>query len=176
MKRAAAGIVLLALTGAALAGPEKPILPGPTFCLTVKNLEPQIACARDVNFAGTPADILKDTLRNWVWGMGFNAANSYFPPPLTKEQERYREAGWKVMEAAPGLAFPEIDQATASPGATGSCFCSSTVGDPAFPETAFETWKLSGKGRCQDAMICFVKGIAGKGPTGPGEGAKEKDR
>jgi|GEM_PF-5778045 len=102
-------------------------LPPAILCVQVKGLEGRIGCFGQVDYSQFPLDLIKDTIRNAVWFLGFDSANAYFPPPLTTQQEKQKALGQKVMDVALQVAFPELGDAVtkATPAVA---YCSSSVG------------------------------------------------
>jgi len=128
------------------------------YCLTVKGLAGQ-SCVSIGRVDVTNAEVVRDVSRALAAVVGFTAANAFFPPPLIPQQERTREDGRKVLAAAPYLAFPELGDDPR--GAPGVCVCSSSVQKDQVDPFALEGLKATGKGRCEDLMICYVKGVPG---------------
>lgn len=135
---------------------DKPTLPPEQLSIKVRGLEDRTASYGPVDYSQSTPDIIKDTIRNAVAGLGFDAANAYFPPPLTKQQETQRDLGRKVMAAAPYLAFPELgDPITKDTPAV--AYCSSSVGNDVLDPWNAQNVKATGKGRCQDMMTIFLR-------------------
>jgi hypothetical protein len=162
MKPAALLFLLAAPCLAAEKSPYPSELPnGPEancYCLTVKGLVGQSCVSVGRADISNPS-VIRDVSRALASVVGFTAANAFFPPPLTPQQERSREDGRKVMAAAPYLAFPELGDDPR--GAPGVCVCSSSVQKEQVDPFALESLKATGKGGCSDLMYCMVKGVPG---------------
>jgi hypothetical protein len=149
MKRAA---LLFLLVSSYLAAADKPVVPsGFPFgslaivsCVKVKGLERSQCIAMGAQ-EWADIELVKNEVRGAVSLIGLLASNP--------------EDGRKVMEAASYLNFPELDGFDKN--ATGWCVCSSSVQKDQLDPFALEGLKATGKGRCQDLMVCTVKGVPG---------------
>lgn len=131
-------------------------MPGQDFCLAVKGLENHLACYPSVVLADFPQDLVKDTFRNAVAGLGFDAANALYPQPISPQDTKQRDLGLKLMEIYQQTAFPDFgDVITKDTKAVG--YCSSSVGQGIV--SPFDPWdsKPTGKGRCEDYMIIYLR-------------------
>ena len=127
------------------------------FCVKAKGLD-LMRCG--VSIIPNPEDSgFKEHAAGLALILGFDAANAYFPPPLTKQQEKYREAGQKVMASAPRIAFPELGEAVTK-DTPAVAYCSSSLGkgiiDPWDAPDVFFT-KASGKGGCSDLILVYLR-------------------
>lgn len=140
-----------------IAAADKPVLPPDQLAIKIKGLPDRACTYLHVNYSEVPMDILKDTIRNGAAGLGFDAANAYFPPPLTKEQEKYRDFGRQIMAAAPYIAFPELGDSI-SKSTPAVAYCSSSVGDLNVWESGWwKDAKVTGRGKCEDFMVIYLR-------------------
>jgi hypothetical protein len=132
-------------------------LPPEMLCVKVKGMEARTYCGGGpIDYSQFPLPMIEDLTRNMVFLLGFDAANAYYPPPLTAQQEKQRELGRRVMEAAPYLIFPELgDPITKDTPAVAYC-SSSTQKEPVDPWDS-QNVKPTGKGRCQDLVIVYLR-------------------
>lgn len=162
MKRILATLLLVSIP--AFAGPkEKPTIPdwnppatgARGFCMEIKGLDLK-ECLLGWIQPNPPVEEFKDAVRNMAVGMGFEAANAYYAPPLTPAQERQREIGRKIMQAAPYMAFPDLgDQVNGRTPAIAVC-SASTAKDPVTLNGA-GMFKATGKGRCDDTITVYLR-------------------
>lgn len=159
MKRIALGLLLFV---SPVIAADKEILPPEHLCMKVKGLEGRTVCDGGVpiDYSAFPLSLILDTIRADVFILGFDTANAYHPPPLTKEQEKEREMGRKVMEAAPYLVFPELG-GTITKDTPAVAYCSSSVGNDVLDPWNAQNVRVTGKGRCIDFMTVYLRS-AGK--------------
>lgn len=158
MKRIALAMLLFV---SPLFAADKQVIPvinyslGGFLCVSIRGLDKPI-CGGAFGAETPDLDLFRGAVRNFVDFAGFQAANAYYPPPLTKEQEAQRELGRKVMAAAPYLAFPELgDPITKDTPAV--AYCSSSVGNDVLDPFNAQNVKATGKGRCQDLMTVYLR-------------------
>jgi hypothetical protein len=150
MRKAASVLVMLAFLGSARAG-EKVTTPtqgpgiGPAplgavlYEVKIKGLENFGALM--VGYKAPDLQYWRDNVRSGVFLIGLSAGNQV------------------VMSAAPNLVFPEWGDSKKD--ASGSCYCNATIQKEPLDEFT-EVYKTTGKGKCEDGIICFLKGFPGK--------------
>lgn len=124
--------------------------PGTLSCVQVRFME-RVQCILMVGPEWADIELVKNEVQGAVALIGLLATNP--------------DDGHKVMSAAPYLNFPELEPFNKS--APGWCVCSSSVQKDQIDPWNLEGLKPTGKGRCQDLMVCSVKGVAGSSPGLP---------
>lgn len=128
---------------------------GGYLCISIKGLN-QKTCGGAFGSDSPDPQLFKEATRNFVEFAGFNAANAYYPPPLTPQQERQRDLGRQVMAAAPYLAFPELGDAITK-DTPAVAYCSSSAGNDVLDPWNAQNVKVTGRGKCEDFMTIYLR-------------------